>query len=47
MNVATIHDYFNQVPNKVAYNEETDDCGENLAESANGSPNLTQDGFVP
>ena len=47
MDVTTIHDYFNQVPDDTAYNKETKDCGENLTESANGSPNLPQDEFVP
>ena len=31
MDIATIHDYFDQVPDKAAYNKETEDCGENLA----------------
>ena len=41
MYTATIHDYFYQVPDSVAYNQGTKDCGENLADSENGSPNLS------
>ena len=47
VDIATIHGYFYQVPNYAAYNEETKDGGEHFAASPNGSPNLTQDEFVP
>ena len=46
INIATIHDYLYQVPNDTAYNEGTKDRREHFAESANGSPNLTQDECV-
>ena len=47
VNIATIHGYLYQVPNYIAYNKETKDRGEHFAKSANGSPNLTQDEFMP